>query len=672
MSNPYPWIKDSQYLISPVTGYLAVTSPNGLYMVDPTNSSHYTAFGIDTLNLNGTLTNWSTIVAGSATPTLSQVLGQGNSAGASSINMNNNNISSFQQASGQALLLTNTTANATLSVNTGSATSTTLLTKFNNGRTAVNGEAIRLDFNAKNTAGTEFNYARINVDVISSNTNDERSSLNFNVINNAATTGLVTYLNCNGNTQQVNSFKPLNMNTNGISNITDATTINGSFLAPQKVDMLIADGVVPSTNLDLNMRYIACNTGTVSTWVDSGIASFNGQVENVTASYRQFGIYWWVGTESGNIWISDDVGVSWNLFYSFGGRINCLYPFRGNSRLAIGGNFTGSYNYLAVVDTGYNLIDITNGYFGLNDEVKCFFENLSFSCLYIGGKFTDFYGNPGLNTNAFFTYDYSTPQWYSFDNVSQGGFTKNGSVGTVNAICKDNSGLGYYIVGGDFDIINTSSGTIGIAYLFTFETSNGYQMSSYFGIGSPLNAPVNSLVEFQGNGILVGGEFTGVASVPSGSSYDYGLRIIWDYGANSWSVDVYPFTSGSGPITSITQPAVDQNIFDVYTIYNGINIYKDNTLLPAIPVGNAWSCIAWNWTSILYATNAQTSAGFNFYVVNAPSPDINLTSVHPIIQYSTLSYNNIKLLAAGSTIELIWNVAKSQWYILSYQGASFS
>ena len=64
MSNPYPWIKDSQYLIPPVTGYLAVTSPLGLYMVDPNNSAHNTSFGIDTLNLNGTSYTWSSIVAG--------------------------------------------------------------------------------------------------------------------------------------------------------------------------------------------------------------------------------------------------------------------------------------------------------------------------------------------------------------------------------------------------------------------------------------------------------------------------------------------------------------------------------------------------------------------------------------------------------------------------------
>ena len=655
----YPWIKDSQHLPSQVTGYLAITSPNGLDL----NNQNI----INVTNING-----SAYPPTGSTSTLSQVLVAGNSAGASSINMNNNNISGIAQASGQALVLTNTTTNTTLSVNTGSATSSTLLTKFNNGRTAVNGEAIRLDFNAKNTAGTEFNYARMNMNVISSNTNDERSSLDFSVINNAATTGLITYLNCNGNTQQVNSFKPLNMNTNGISNITDATTINSSFLAPQKVDMLTADSAVPSTNLDLNMRYVACNTGAQATWVDSGIANFNGSVENVTASYRQFGIYWWVGTESGNLWRSDDVGVSWNLFYSFGGRINCLYPFRGNSRLAIGGLFTGNgYTNLVVIDLGYNLIDITNGYGGLNGEVKCVLENFNSQFLYIGGQFTDFNGNPGfLNTNAFISYDYANSNLYSFDNASGGGFIKNGNVGTVNAICKDNGGNGYYIVGGDFDIINTSSGTVGFQYLFTFEpSSNGYQINSYFGIGSPLNAQVNALVEFQGNGILVGGDFTSVSSVPSGSSYNYGIKINWN--GSAWDIAAYPFTSGSGPISSITQPAVVQNIFDVYTIYGGNIIYKDNTLLPAIPVGSAWSCIAWNWTSILYATNAQTSAGFNFYVLNSPTA-INLTSVHPIIQYSTLSYNNIKLLAAGSTIELIWNVAKSQWYILSYQGASFS
>ena len=674
MSNPYPWIKDSQYLIPSVTGYLAVTSPNGLYMVDPTNSSHYTSFGIDTLNLNGTSTLWSTIVAGSATPTLSQVLGANNSAGAYYINMNNQDISSIKEASAQTAVLTNTTANTTLSVNTGSATSTPLLVKFNNGRTGQNGEAITLNFNAQNTNGAEINYAKIHMDVIESTFNDERGSLNFDVINNGAS-GLTTYFNCNGNTQQVNSLKPLNMNINGISNITDATTVNSSFLAPQKVDMLTATGVVPSTNLDSNMRYIACNTGADPTWVDSGIANFGtapGVVENVRASVTSFANAWWVGTESGNLWYSSDGGASWILQHSFGGFINCLSVYSSGTKMAVGGNFTAiignDYHNIAGVDTGFNMFDITPGYKGVNAEVKCFFNNTFQKCLYIGGRFTDFNGNSGssYNSNAFFTFDYNTSTWYNFNNYYGGGFLDSGGgVSVVNAICRDNA-TGFIIVGGDFAQVNYSSNPPpGNPYLFPYSTLYGYDVNGYYpyGLGT-FNAQVNALLDYNTGGILVGGDFYNFGPF----LYSYGILIVWNGSTSQWDINLYPFTSSPGwYISSITQPQGT----DIYTIWGGINIYQNNTALPARPIGNSWSCIAWSGTSILYSTDAQTSAGFNFYILNTATA-INLTSFHPIKQYSTISYNNITLLAAGSTIELIWNAAKSQWYILSYQGASFS
>jgi len=47
-------------------------------MIDNLNSAHFTTFDIDTLNLNGVSTNWSAIVAGSVTPTITQVLTAGN------------------------------------------------------------------------------------------------------------------------------------------------------------------------------------------------------------------------------------------------------------------------------------------------------------------------------------------------------------------------------------------------------------------------------------------------------------------------------------------------------------------------------------------------------------------------------------------------------------------
>lgn len=49
-------------------------------MIDNANASHFTTFDIDTINLNGTSTNWSSIVAGGTTPNIDQVLGQGSLA----------------------------------------------------------------------------------------------------------------------------------------------------------------------------------------------------------------------------------------------------------------------------------------------------------------------------------------------------------------------------------------------------------------------------------------------------------------------------------------------------------------------------------------------------------------------------------------------------------------
>jgi hypothetical protein len=550
----YPWIKDSQYLIPSVTGYLAVTSPNGLYMVDPNNSSNYTSFGIDSLNLNGTSHTWSSIVAGGPIPSLAQVLTTGgNSAGSSSINMNNNNV----------------------------------------------------------------------------------------------------------------------------TGINSAITTNDNLLAPQKVDMLTANSVVPSTNLDSNMRYIACNSTASAAWTDSGIVVFppGGSIENVTAFVYSFGAYnLWVGTENGNLYRSNDGGASWEFHYQFGGRINCLCTYRGNSRMAVGGLFSGNgFTNLAGLDNiGYNLIDITNGYGGLNNEVKCFYDNLNNACLYIGGSFTDYNGNPGNITNAFFTYDYQSNIWYTFDNLSGGGFLKNGSVGTVNAICKGDNN--YIMVGGDFTEVISSFGSLTIEYLCPFETTNGFNVVNFFPYVGPnvFNARVLALLlEPNFNGVLVGGEFTSFG--PGPSLYSYGTRIVFNNSPSNWDVYPYPFASSPGwYISSITQPAINSGITDVYTIYGGRYIYKNSTLLPDRPVGSDWSCIAWNGTDILYATNDQSAPDFNFYKLENTTTAINLTSVYPITQYSTISYNNIKLLASGSCVELMWNFAKSQWYILSYQGASFS
>ena len=53
---PYPWMEDSQYVTSPVvTGYLAVTSPNGLYLTNGSSTTTITPTAVTSTTFNGAL-----------------------------------------------------------------------------------------------------------------------------------------------------------------------------------------------------------------------------------------------------------------------------------------------------------------------------------------------------------------------------------------------------------------------------------------------------------------------------------------------------------------------------------------------------------------------------------------------------------------------------------------
>ncbi len=243
MSTPYPWIKDSQYLIPSVTGYLAVTSPNGLYMVDPTNSSHYTAFGIDTLNLDGISYTWSSIVAGGSTPTLAQVLVAGNSAGTNSIDMNTQAISNISTATAKTSLVVNNSvvgANATLTqsnltinatglnnnpvltLNQSGVGSGILYEECYNQRTAQTGEFNRMGFYAKNSSGTKTEFGRIHQNAVNFTAGAVKGRIDFAVGNGA---GLQDYLSLNASTSQVDILNSdLDLNSNDIVGVSSITT----------------------------------------------------------------------------------------------------------------------------------------------------------------------------------------------------------------------------------------------------------------------------------------------------------------------------------------------------------------------------------------------------------------------------------------------------------------
>jgi hypothetical protein len=64
---PYPWMEDSQYVTNPVvTGYLAVTSPNGLYLTNGSSTTTITPTAVTSTTFNGALTGTATNLAGGA------------------------------------------------------------------------------------------------------------------------------------------------------------------------------------------------------------------------------------------------------------------------------------------------------------------------------------------------------------------------------------------------------------------------------------------------------------------------------------------------------------------------------------------------------------------------------------------------------------------------------
>ena len=55
MSTSYPWIKDSESVNPAVTGYLAVTSPNGLYLNSGSSTTTVTPTSVTSTTFNGAL-----------------------------------------------------------------------------------------------------------------------------------------------------------------------------------------------------------------------------------------------------------------------------------------------------------------------------------------------------------------------------------------------------------------------------------------------------------------------------------------------------------------------------------------------------------------------------------------------------------------------------------------
>jgi len=542
-----------------------------------------------------------------------------------------------------------------VSLNQVSATGGILTEEVYNQRTGVVGEFARQSFYAKTNTGAKAEFARINQNSQVLTTGAIKGRIDFSVGNGA---GLSNYFSLNANTGQVDiNNSTLHLNNNNISNVNTISTPVSNYYAKQVAPVFLHAHTNITNNIEDNARYNAFNAGRYATWEQAtSIGDFSGTVENITASQYGFNSYWWVGTSIGNVYYSTDSGATWNFVYNFGGRINCFQTYNSGSSMMIGGQFTGTYNYIASIDTSLAITDPT-GFAGLNSEVNCIYEDTAHSVLLIGGAFTAFYGSSGTFL-GFVAYSWGSASWYSLNNTTGAGFTG----GAVKSITFD-SGNNFVIVGGDFTDENITGSNLGIPYLFTFITPDGYTVSSYFSVGFTLSNVVSSVLMYSGE-VMVGGQFTNSAGQGSCTT-NYGFKMNW--GGSSWNLTDYPIYQPQNYISSITYNA---NTGVYYTIEQGNIIYSGATQLPTpMPTGSSWNCIAYNGSSTYFATDNQTGVGFLFYQLNN-SLAINISSIGAsFITYSG-SYNNCVLLGYGSSVEMMYY--NGSWWCISQNGSIFN
>jgi hypothetical protein len=236
--------------------------------------------------------------------------------------------------------------------------------------------------------------------------------------------------------------------------------------------------------------------------------------------------------------------------------------------------------------------------------------------------------------------------------------------GDVLTISKDTATSNFIIVGGSFTSASANSAPISIPYLLTYSTSNGYDLSSYFSIGTILNAPVSSVIAYS-SGILVGGGFTNPLFSPTWTD-SYGIYIFWN--GSSWDLNNYIF-SPNGSISFIT---LIPSTGVYYTNVGGNTMFANTSQYLPIPTGSIWECVTYNGSNTLFSTNNQPAVGFLFYYYDQ---NVGITingGGFTFRSTSGSSFTNCLLTNVNSAVEMIWNSTLFSWFVISQEGCSFS
>ena len=445
----------------------------------------------------------------------------------------------------------------------------------------------------------------------------------------------------------MNGKNILGINNLGVTNLVDvgtATTFNSNQLVPQRVLYARADANIPNITDD-GCRFVAINTKNPSSpeWnYGTGEPITYQQIrQNVTAS-ALYDELLWVGTDHGQIfyydagtWTRLDTNPDPDPALS---RINCLQVYGNGRYLAVGGKFgTPAYSiyhcmYAIHKDNGTYLPiqissnNVTGGVAG--DEVKCFYDNALYQCLYIGGKFSfDLSGSGSATSTSFITFKYDTKTLYNvFDNnnIGDNGFydLSSGDPGTVNSISVDSDNR--IFVGGNFDIVYRAvvSVTNSTPYLFIWSSLDGKSYTDNISIvgGVQFDGPVSSLLEYGTGQMLIGGSFT----VP----INKGMVAKWNLAGAQYGISEYPLISGgaTSDITFIQQPYIGSDIFTALTniLYRSSNITIP--MVSAIEV-ESWNCVAYNGTFLFASNITQNPLKDNTTVIDRPETETDVSVI---------------------------------------------
>jgi hypothetical protein len=536
-----------------------------------------------------------------------------------------------------------------------------LYTEKYNQKTAGSGTTILESYYAKTGTIAKLEYARTSVNTPVS-TNPAAATSQYTI---AVTQGgvMTNYLSCNSNNQSVDCYKTLNMSTQSITNIVSASTINSSYLAPQKVEFLTSNSSTPTGTIDANQRQVYINNGVADSFktINGSISPWS--IPTCAENDNILGITM-VGTQDGHIFYTSDSGNTWTQYpFQFNGRINQILHIGGGMNIIVG-QFTQCdiqlVNYACYINNWSNYAQpyqwsnypTSNGF---NNHVNCV-EQLN-GYLYFGGNFT------GDNNNTV-----STPylairdtggSLYSVD-VSYAGVNN-----VVNCIKNDTNNSGHLIIGGQFTSFTYASGNYTCYYLIYWNvgSSGGYTTSSSASIYSLNNYPLT--ISQLNSDVLVGGLFTNAL----GGSSQYAFKMSWNGSSYSF---VDWFYNPSYPINIIYNSPNNNHI---YSAENGGSyaLWKDGNLLGNSPSG-AWSVVIYNQFSSgidWFATTSGSSDPYPFYYFYS-SDNIVVSLNNPVWYDGTQYLINFQLSSKGRSVELIWNTTDNCWYVIGYTLAIFS